>query len=113
VVDKYRIDAEVYTTDTHAVNSLEFNASNVLGRHTKYRKLVGVLDETIEKALSNVERVSVHHSRGEVKRFKVWGQNAMETIIATANSIFGITRLLVPIVVVIGFIVAAWVILII
>ncbi len=110
---KYGIDAELYTTDTHAVNSLEFNASNVLGRYTKYQKLVGVLDETIEKALSNVEPVSVYHSRNEMKRFKVWGQDAMENIIATANSIFGITRLLVPIIVVVGFIIAAWVILII
>jgi predicted neutral ceramidase superfamily lipid hydrolase len=113
VKEKYKIDAELYTTDTHAVNSLEFNASNVLGRYTKYQKLVGVFDETIEKALSNVEQVSVYHSRNEIRKFKVWGQNAMENIIAIANSIFGITRLLVPIIVVIGFIIAAWVILII
>ena len=113
VKEKYGINAELYTTDTHAVNSLEFNASNVLGRYTKYQKFAAVLNETIEKALSNMEVVSVYHSRGEMKKFKVWGQNAMETIIATANSIFGITRLLVPIIVVVGFIIAAWVILII
>ena len=36
---KFGVQAELYTTDTHAVNSLEFNAQNVLGRHTKYSKL--------------------------------------------------------------------------
>ncbi len=113
VKQKYGIDAELYTTDTHAVNSLEFNASNALGRCTKYQKLEGILDKTIDTALSNMEQVNVYHKTDELKKFKVWGQDAMENIIATANSTFSITRLIVPIIIVAGFIIAAWVILII
>jgi predicted neutral ceramidase superfamily lipid hydrolase len=110
---KYGIEAELYTTDTHAVNSLEHSAQNVLGRYTKYSKLIGLVDQTVEAAALNIEPVSVHHSRTEMKRFKVWGPNAMENILTIAKSVFGITRFLVPIIVVIGFIIAAWLILII
>lgn len=110
---KYGINAELYTTDTHAVNSLEYNAGNVLGRYTKYTKLIPLIDRTVEEALSNMEPVTVHHNRSAMKRFKVWGANAMENIITVAKSIYGITRILIPVIVVIGFIIAAWVILII
>lgn len=113
VKERWGVTAEIYTTDTHAVNSLEFSAKNVLGRYTKYAKLIGVVDETMGQALSNIEQVNVHHSRIEMKGFKVWGSNAMESILTIARSVFGITRILVPIIVAIGFIIAAWVILII
>jgi predicted neutral ceramidase superfamily lipid hydrolase len=110
---KYGIKAELYTTDTHAVNSLEFNANNVLGRHTRYAKLVGIIDETMDEAISNIEQVTVHHNRNEMKKFKVWGPDTMKNMITIAKSTYGLTRLLVPIIVVLGFIVAAWIILII
>lgn len=110
---KYGIDAELYTTDTHAVNSLEFNARNVLGRYTRYQKLEPLIDATVDEALANMEYVTVQHSRIEMKKFKVWGANAMENILTVAKSIYGFTRILIPIIVAIGFIIAAWVILII
>ncbi len=110
---RYRVDAELYTTDTHAVNSLEFSADNVLGRHTKYTKLIPIIDQAMDTALSNMEYVSVSHNRNFMKRFKIWGADAMENIITVAKSVYGITRILVPIIVVIGFIAAAWLILII
>lgn len=110
---KYGLDAELYTTDTHAVNSLEFNARNVLGRCTKYSRLQPLIDETVEKAIANIETVTVQHSRIEMKRFKVWGANAMENILTVARSIYGLTRILIPLIIALGFIIAAWVILII
>jgi predicted neutral ceramidase superfamily lipid hydrolase len=110
---KYGIEAELYTTDTHAVNSLEHNAQNVLGRYTKYSSLIGIVDQTIDKAISNIEPVTVYHSRSEMKRFKVWGPNAMENILTIAKSTFSTTRFIVPIIIVAGFIIAAWLILII
>lgn len=113
IKSKYGIEAELYTTDTHAVNSLEYNAGNVLGRHTKYASLIKFIDQNVEEALSNMEYVTAQHSRIEMKKFKVWGTNAMENILTVAKSIYGVTRILVPLIVVIGFIIAAWVILII
>ncbi|MGD0729267.1 MAG: DUF2070 family protein [Candidatus Micrarchaeaceae archaeon] len=113
IKSKYGIEAELYTTDTHAVNSLEYNAGNVLGRHTKYTALIKFVDQNIEEALSNMEYVTAQHSRVEMKKFKVWGTNAMENILTVAKSIYGVTRILVPLIIVMGFIIAAWVILII
>ena len=110
---KYDINAELYTTDTHAVNSIEFNASNVLGRYTRYEKLIKYVDSGIVEALSKIETVTTYHSREYMKRFKVWGEDTMDKMITIAKSTYGITRLLVPIVVAIGFIAAAWLILII
>jgi predicted neutral ceramidase superfamily lipid hydrolase len=113
VKNKYKIDAELYTTDTHAVNSLEYNASNVLGRYTKSAKILSLVDQTMEKALFNMETVTVYHHRGVMKRFKVWGANVMENMLTVAKSVYGMTRILVPLIVVLGFLVAAWLILII
>ncbi len=110
---KYKISAELYTTDTHAVNSPEYNASNVLGRYTDHRKLISLAEDLVAIALSNMEQVTVHHGRIDMKRFKIWGPNSMESIITVARSTYGITRILVPMIIAIGFIIAAWVILII
>jgi predicted neutral ceramidase superfamily lipid hydrolase len=110
---KFGVNAELYTTDTHAVNSLEFSANNVLGRHTKYEKLQPLIDQTMVAAISNMEIVSVYHGSHDMKKFKVWGPDTMENMITIAKSTYGITRLLVPIIVVLGFIAAAWIILVI
>lgn len=110
---KFGINAELYTTDTHAVNSIEFNAGNVLGRHTRYNRLISLVDQAVVEALSKIETVTVHHSRNEMKRFKVWGPDTMENMINLAKSTYGTTRILVPLIIVLGFIAAAWLILII
>ena len=57
--------------------------------------------------------MTVYHNRNEMKRFKVWGPDTMESMITVAKSIYGITRILVPIIIAIGFIAAAWIILVI
>lgn len=113
VKKKYGVDAELYTTDTHAVNSLEYNAANVLGRYTKVSKLIPLIDKTMEKALVSIETVTVSHNRNYMKRFKVWGANVMENMITVAKSVYGMTRILVPIIVALGFLAAAWIILVI
>ena len=110
---KYRIEAEVYTTDTHAVNSIGSLASNVLGRYANRKRLIAAVDEAVCKAISNISAVSVCHKRGIIKGFVVWGPNAKERMTAVATSVYEMARLTVPIVVAIGFIAAAWVILII
>lgn len=110
---KYGIEAELYTTDTHAVNSFEYNAANVLGKHTSKQKLLRLVDQALKEAMSNMETVTVHHNRNEMKRFKVWGANVMDSMITVAKSVYGMTRVLVPMIVALGFLIAAWLILII
>jgi predicted neutral ceramidase superfamily lipid hydrolase len=112
VKKKYRSEAEVYTTDTHAVNSPGMIEGNVLGRYANHKKLVEAVDDAVGKAMLNIEPVSVYHKRGVVKDFMVWGPNAREKITAVAASVFEMARVLVPVMVVGGFIAAAWVILI-
>ncbi len=106
----YGIDAEVYTTDTHYVNSLEKNASNVLGRDTKLKPLLLLLDSAVRQALDDAEIVSVHYKKDVIKRFRVWGPNIRETMIAVITSVMGIARILVPAIIAVGFIVASWII---
>jgi predicted neutral ceramidase superfamily lipid hydrolase len=112
VKDRYKIEAEVYTTDTHAVNSMGFTERNVLGRHVNQKKLISAIDEAVGKALLDVSPVSVYHKRGTMKGFMVWGPNMRDKMTAVATSVYEMARLLVPIVVAIGFVAAAWVILI-
>jgi predicted neutral ceramidase superfamily lipid hydrolase len=110
IKDRYGISAEVYTSDTHSVNSLAFEADNVVGRKTRFERLSPLIDKGIRGALADLGTVKVYHSRNYVKRFKVWGQNNMSQIITIAHSVYGFTKIMIPALVALGFLVAAWLI---
>ena len=107
---RFRLDAEVYTTDTHAVNSLGFEADNVVGRKTGFEKLKPILDACVRRAMDNLEEARAYHRRDVVQNFMIWGQNSMENIITVAKSVYGFTKVMIPVIIAIGFIAAAWVI---
>lgn len=107
---KYGIECEVLTTDTHAVNSISVNASNVLGRHTTFHELKPRIDECMGKAVADVDAVPVAYGETEMRRFMVWGRNSRERIIAVLNSVSSLARVMVPTIIVAGFLAAAWVV---
>jgi putative membrane protein len=107
---RYGISSEVLTTDTHAVNSIGTPASNVLGRHAKFSNLKGPIDECMASALADVKDVRVSHSSTELKNFMIWGYNSRERIFTVLNSISSLGRVMVPVLVAIGFVAAAWLI---
>jgi predicted neutral ceramidase superfamily lipid hydrolase len=107
---KYGIDAEVCTTDTHAVNSLGMTASNVLGRSTTFSELKPYIDSCIKKAMESMEDVDVLHSRGTVKNFKVWGRNVQDKIATVLDSVIAMGRIVIPAIIVGGFIAAIWIV---
>ncbi|MGC8669912.1 MAG: DUF2070 family protein [Candidatus Micrarchaeia archaeon] len=109
----YNIDLEVYTTDTHAVNTLDLDASNVLGRYSNHSKIIKYVDIAIKRALSNIENVSVLRQSYTIPNFKVWGPSSRERLEAVLESVYEIAKIMVPIVIVSAFIVATLVILII
>ncbi|EQD29446.1 hypothetical protein B2A_14460 [mine drainage metagenome] len=110
---KYGIDAEVYTTDTHAVNSLSKPASVVLGRYTRFRQLKPLIDRAVEQAIDDIGPVSVWHKQYTMKNFLIWGQNSRDRIFTVLSSIMALARIIVPTLIVAGFLAAAWVILLI
>ena len=107
---RFHLDAEVYTTDTHAVNSLGFEADNVVGRKTSFERLRPLLDACANRALENLEEVRVYHNRHAVEKFMIWGQNSMNNILTVARSVYDFTKVMIPAIIVVGFIIAAWVI---
>lgn len=108
---KYNMSAEIYSTDTHFVNSLNLTASNVLGSKTRYSKsFQNMIDEGIDKALNNISECEVHHSSVEIKNIKIWGANGRERIVTTLNSMVSTAKIAVPIIIIFGFFVAAWII---
>lgn len=108
----YSIEAELYTTDTHAVNSIGFDAENVLGTYTKAKEMIPFVDKAIARALSNMEQVRAYHASEKMRNFKVWGPDAMEKVLALSTNIYRIARTVVPIIVTLGFIAATWAILV-
>ncbi len=110
VRSKYGTECEVYTTDTHAVNSISMNASNVLGRQTMFSDLKKKIDECMGKALADVDEAPVGYAETEMKRFMVWGRNSRERIFAVLNSVSALARVMVPTIIVVGFLAAAWVV---
>jgi predicted neutral ceramidase superfamily lipid hydrolase len=107
---KYGLNAEVYTTDTHEVNSLRNNASNVLGRHASYAKLIELVDEGVENALKDLGPVNAFYASTTMKNFMIWGRNVRERMFQVVNSVMALARILVPAALVGGFVVAAWII---
>ncbi len=107
---KYNIECEVYTTDTHAVNSISMNASNVLGRQTTFSDLKKKIDECMGKAIADVDEVPVSYTETQMKRFMVWGRNSRERIFAVLDSVSALARVMVPTIIIVGFLAAAWVV---
>lgn len=103
----YNIDAEVYTTDTHAVNSVEYTVENVLGRYTKFKALRPFIDSAVAGAISNIEPVKVYHRKVVLKKFPVWGPDVGDILTDMAHSVVRRARLVSPILVLSGFVLAA------
>ncbi len=109
VKSRFNVDAEVYTTDTHYVNSFENTEKNLLGLHTKYKDIEGIIDRSIEEAISNIEEVDVYFGSYVMKRFRIWGLDR-DSLVNVMQSMLSITRILIPLTIIIGFFIAALVI---
>ena len=110
VKEKYNMRCEVYTTDTHSVNSLNRPFTNVLGRKTKPNVLLPILDVAIENALSNMEEVKSVYRSFIIHNFAIWGEDAEEKLIETSKEILTRVKHVIPIVIAAGFVIAAWLI---
>ena len=110
VKKRYNIDMEVCTTDTHAVNSISIPASNVLGRETKFEKLKPLIDAHILEAIKKINSYVIGNEHIDVKNFSVWGKNSRERITAVLSSVISIAKILVPTIIIVGFIAAAWIV---
>jgi predicted neutral ceramidase superfamily lipid hydrolase len=110
VKEKYNIEYELYTTDTHSVNSLALPWSNVLGRFTKVDEMIKVLDIIIDDAIKNMSSVRSIYSRFVMKDFVVWGNDAEKLITKISKDIIRIVKHVVPFIIAAGFVIAAWLI---
>lgn len=102
--------AELYTTDTHSVNTIALPASNVLGRETRASEMTPILGEMISQALGNMEKVSYARARATAKGFKVWGKGTDDVLLRVSREVIRSGKRTVPIIIAAGFIIAAWVI---
>ena len=110
IEEKYRMRAEVCTTDTHEINSLALPASNALGRFTRIKKLLPLLDSMVAKALEDVEPVYAHSSQFTMHNFRIWGKHADAALTKASTDILKVTKDVMPFVLTAGFIIAAWII---
>ncbi len=107
---KFGLRAELYTTDTHAVNTIALPASNALGRYTKAKDVMPLIDDLMSEAISRIEHVSLYYESFTIKRFKVWGEGADEMIIRASKEAIRTFKHVVPFVTAAGFVIAAWII---
>lgn len=108
--NKYHMDAELCTTDTHSINTVSYTASNALGRHTRAEMVLPVVDSLINRALKDVEPVRYAYKKIEVKNFPMWGAKADHLIEETSREVKRTLKYVVPVLLVLALIVAAWVI---
>ncbi len=106
---EYGIEAEVYTTDTHAVNSLQDMAENLLGNRTGFKSLKPIIEKAVEEAKSNMEVVSIHYGDFTVRKFRIWGLDR-DSLVNVIKSMLSITKILVPLTITLGFFFAALVV---
>jgi len=110
VSEKFGVDFELYTTDTHYVNSLRKTASNVLGTYVSYSKMSKDLEGIISSAINNMEDCSLIFESSVMKNFYIWGINQREKMLAAVGSMVATAKVLVPAIIALGFLIAAWII---
>jgi len=110
IEEKYKIKAEVCTTDTHYVNSLQRTASNVLGRDINISLLLPLVDTAIEEAMKEAEPVEVFYKKNVIKNFSVWGPNIKNNVMNIVSYVLGMAKIVVPLILIGSFIIAAWII---
>ncbi len=110
IFKNYGIHAEVYTTDTHFVNSLNSSAKNVLGQFTNFKSLVPFIDKAINIALQDIEPVKIYYNKEKISRFLVWGPNIREKLLAVINSTLTTAKILIPLILIFGTIISIWII---
>ena len=108
--DKYGMDSELCTTDTHSVNTLSLPASNVIGRHTKPSEALPIIDSMIEEALKNIEPVRYVYLCTKVKGIGIWGRGSANVVEDMTRSVVKTAKNSIPIIVALGFIAAAWIV---
>jgi Predicted membrane protein len=107
---KFNVDFELYTTDTHYVNSLRQTASNVLGSTSSYTKMIIELDKMVASAMSNMKSASLSWYSDTMKNFYIWGINQREKMLTAMDSMIATAKILIPAIIAAGFLVAAWII---
>ncbi|MGC8572057.1 MAG: DUF2070 family protein [Candidatus Micrarchaeia archaeon] len=110
IKEKHNIDAEVLTTDTHYVNSLNRTASNVLGRVTTISMIAPYIDEAVKEALKDASVVDVYYRKNILKNFRVWGLDLKNNITNILNYVFNLAKIIVPMLLIGGFIIATLII---
>ncbi len=105
---RFNLDAELYTTDTHAVNTLSLPASNVLGRETKPSDAMPIIDDLINRSLRNIGPASSSYSEVLLKGFKVWGKGSEDTMMKVSRDIIHIGKRRLPVLITGFFILAMW-----
>ncbi len=108
--EKFNVDFELYTTDTHYVNSLRQTASNVLGSTSGYSKMSSELDKMVESAMSNMKAANMLWYSETMKNFYIWGINQREKMLTAMDSMIATAKILIPAIIAAGFFVAAWII---
>ncbi len=110
IKDKYGMEAELCTTDTHSVNSIAMSARNSLGRYTTPRQMIPVMDRMIERALGDMEPARFASSSFRFERFRVWGNGSEELLTKVGTDIISMGKKVVPLLIVGAYIVAGWII---
>lgn len=107
---KFGMDAEICTTDTHSINSISSSASSSLGRYTDANDVIKIIDTMVKKALADTEPVSYAYKKTKVADFPVWGEKADMLIERTSQEVQRMIKYVAPLLLMLAFIVAAWVI---
>ena len=100
------LDCEVYTTDTHAVNTVR-GVINPL-KITDVINLRPVIEQSIAKSIENAKEVNGAFNRAKIT-VNVLGRNKTTEIITTLNSIIAIAKFTVPVIIVLSILIILWV----
>lgn len=110
IKEKYAIETELCTTDTHSVNSIAMSARNSLGRYTTPAQAIPVIDRMIDRALGSMEPARFAASSLKFERFRVWGSGSEELLTKVGTDIISMGKKVVPLLIVAAYVVAGWII---
>ena len=95
--------AEVMTTDSHAVNSIQ-GVYNPVGEKTPEEEVIKAVIKGVKKAEENLEEAQVAFEKITVPGIRVLGMQRASELIATVNSIVSTMAIMAPFVITSGII---------
>lgn len=105
--ERFGVEFELLTTDTHSVNTINLPVSNVLGSKTESSRAMPHIDRLVQMAINDMEPAKAYIGSVQVDGFRLWGNEAEKQVTQISRDLVRKTKYLIPSIALAGLVLAA------